>query len=266
MDRNQGQEEPAGATNSTKTAAAGNSTEAASLAKLMELLIEDRHKREQDMAKEQVQWEQEVGLTSAVVVWMNPGCIDLQASHGVSLVNDNCRVKPTGDEGERVRTASHTQGRARPGLRTGVPCCRRQTGMNASLQSEGEHLTGGQDPTQSEVQSDGERWYSRTIMSNRGEGQVRVDSQHTGSCQEENSEPLEADRVNVRAGRSCAQASRKHSGGNQLSRVYRMATECTGWLLSGQACATKQEKEREVWWTNCYLCVEIGHVNVVVSP
>ena len=77
MDRNQGQEELAGASNGTETAAAGNSTQAASLAKLMELLIEDRRKREQEKAEERVQWEQEVGSTSAVVVWTDPGCINL---------------------------------------------------------------------------------------------------------------------------------------------------------------------------------------------
>jgi len=60
MDRDQGQEEPAGASDDTETAAAGNSTEAASLARLMELLIEDRRKREQEIAEERVQREREM--------------------------------------------------------------------------------------------------------------------------------------------------------------------------------------------------------------
>jgi len=102
------------------------------------------------------------------------------------------RVKPTGAEGERVRTASRVPGRARPGRRTGVPCRRRRTVVNTPSQSEGEHLTGGQAPTQSQDRRvDGERWYSRAILSDRGEGQSRADSQHTGSCQEESGEPPE---------------------------------------------------------------------------
>ena len=62
---------------------------------------------------------------------------------------DRC-VKPTGAEGEQVRTASHVRGRVRPGRRTGVPCRRRHTGVNTPSQSEGEHLTGGHAPTQSQ--------------------------------------------------------------------------------------------------------------------
>ena len=50
---------------------------------------------------------------------------------------------------------------------------------------------------------------------------MRADSQHTGSCQEESSEPPEADGVSVR---SCAQASRKHSQGKQPYRMLGMAT------------------------------------------
>ena len=60
------------------------------------------------------------------------------------------RVKPTDAEGERVRTASRVPGGARPGRRTGVPCRRRRTGVNTPSQSEGEHLTGGRAPTQSQ--------------------------------------------------------------------------------------------------------------------
>ena len=42
----------------------------------------------------------------------------------------------------RVRISSHALCSVRPGHRTGVPCRRRQMGMNISSQSEGEHLTG----------------------------------------------------------------------------------------------------------------------------
>ena len=57
------------------------------------------------------------------------------------------RVKPTGAEGERVRTASRVPGGARPGRRVGVPCRRWRTGENTPSQSRGENLTGGQAPT-----------------------------------------------------------------------------------------------------------------------
>ena len=57
------------------------------------------------------------------------------------------RVKPTGAEGERVRTASRVPGGARPGRRVGVPCRRWRTGENTPSQSKGENLTGGQAPT-----------------------------------------------------------------------------------------------------------------------
>ena len=58
--RDQGQEEPTEASGGTETAVAGNSIKAASLAKLMELLIEDRHKQEQEITEERVQWEREM--------------------------------------------------------------------------------------------------------------------------------------------------------------------------------------------------------------
>jgi len=51
--------------------------------------------------------------------------------------------------------------------------------VNTPSQSEGEHLTGGRALTQSEDRRvDGERWYSRAILSDRGEGQARANSQH----------------------------------------------------------------------------------------
>jgi len=123
-----------------------------------------------------------------------------------------------------VRTASRVPGRARPGRRTGVPCRRRRTVVNTPSQSEGEHLTGGRAPTQSEERRvDGERWYSRAILSERGEGQARADSAHTGSCQKESGEPPEADGASMRAGRSCAQASSTLKGSSHI--------ECRRWLL-----------------------------------
>ena len=98
--------------------------------------------------------------------------------------------------------------------------------VNTPSQSEGEHLTGSCAPTQSEDQRvDREWWYSQAILSNRGEGQARADSQHTRSCQEESGKPPKADRASVRAGRSCAQASDVAlSREGATSRVSGMAT------------------------------------------
>ena len=80
-------------------------------------------------------------------------------------------------------------------------------------------------------ESDGDRWYSRAILSDRGEGQVRADSQHTGSCQEESGEPPEADGASVRAGWSCAQASEE-----ALSREAATWSVGDGYFVNERVC------------------------------
>ena len=157
------------------------------------------------------------------------GCLDGPGVHRSadstrSEPSVNRRVKPTGAEGERVRTASRVPRRARPGRRTGVPCCRRRTGVNTPSQSEGEHLTGGRAPTQSQ-----DRRVTETggTLGQSCPTEERARRRRTPNTQDRTRRAANHRKQTERAcelGGAAHRLPRKHSQGKQPHGVSGMAT------------------------------------------
>ena len=162
----------------------------------------------------------------------------------MSLASVNRRVKPTGAEGERVWTASRVPGGARPGCRTGLLCHRRRTGVNTPSQSEGEHLTGGRAPTQSE---------DRRVTESGGTlGQSCPTKERVRRGQTPNTQ----DRARRRAANHRKQTEQVCELGTSFEEaLWREPTIMSvqdGYLVDEHVGQTSlsQEKGGGVWWTN----------------
>ena len=127
----------------------------------------------------------------------------------MSLASVNRCVKPTDAQGERVRTA-------------------RRTGMNTLSQSEGKHLTGSRAPTQSE---------DRRVTESGGTlGQSCPTEERARRRRTPNTQDHARRRVANHQEQVCelGRAAHKLQGSTLEGTNY---DECTGWLLSGRACA-----------------------------